>query len=244
MEVLALIPARGGSKSIPKKNIVELGGHPLIAFSITSALASKTITRIIVSTDDQEIANTSRRYGAEIPFFRPAELALDDTPDLPVFLHALQWLKDNEGYQPDIVVQLRPTTPFRPKGLIDGAVRLLSEYNEADCIRGMVESGENPFKMWEKGEDGYMIPLIKRAGFDEPYNVPRQYLPRTYWQTGHIDVIPIQTILDKKSLTGKKIAPIFVDRTYCIDIDTHDDLLFAEWVLRSKSLEIDMPGQI
>ena len=171
-------------------------------------------------------------------------MALDDTSDLAVFLHAMEWMKENEDYQPDSVIQLRPTTPFRPKGLIDRAVNLLSEYKKADCVRGMVESGENPFKMWEKGEDGYMIPLIKQTGFAEPYNMPRQYLPKTYWQTGHIDVIPIQTILDKKSLTGKKIAPIFIERTYCIDIDTYDDLVFAEWVLRSKRLEIDMPGQV
>ncbi len=112
-EVLALIPARGGSKSIPRKNILPFAGFPLIAFSIAAGLASETVNRVIVSTDDEEIAGFSRRYGAETPFIRPAHLAEDSTPDLPVFQHALEWLQENEAYQPDIVVQLRPTSPLR-----------------------------------------------------------------------------------------------------------------------------------
>ena len=114
MEILAIIPARGGSKSIPRKNIRPLAGHPLIAYSIAAGRQSRLVTRTIVSTDDEEIAAVARQYGAETPFLRPAEFAQDNTTDFPVFTHALGWLKEHEGYQPDIIVQLRPTSPIRP----------------------------------------------------------------------------------------------------------------------------------
>ncbi len=111
-EVLAVIPARGGSKGIPRKNIRQFAGYPLIAYSIAAGLQAEMVTRVIVSTDDEEIAQVSRQFGAEVPFFRPTELAQDNTTDLPVFQHALRWLKEHEGYEPDVVVQLRPTSPF------------------------------------------------------------------------------------------------------------------------------------
>ena len=114
-ETLALIPARGGSKGIPRKNIRSFAGFPLIAWSIAAAKQAASVTRIIVSTDDEEIAAIAREHGAEAPFLRPAEFAQDNTTDLPVFKHALQWLEANESYQPEIVIQLRPTSPIRPK---------------------------------------------------------------------------------------------------------------------------------
>ena len=111
MEALAIIPARGGSKSIPMKNIAMLAGKPLIAYSIEVAQQSHHISRLVVSTDCEEIRDISLRYGAEVPFLRPTELAQDDTPDLPVFIHVLERLKENQAYSPEIVVHLRPTTP-------------------------------------------------------------------------------------------------------------------------------------
>src|SRR5262245_22108602 len=111
--VVAIVPARGGSKGIPRKNVREVGGHPLIAYSIAAGLASPLVSRVIVSTDNEEIASVARAYGAEVPFMRPAELAADDTPDLPVFIHALDWLARHENQSPAIVVHLRPTSPLR-----------------------------------------------------------------------------------------------------------------------------------
>ena len=134
-EVLAIIPARGGSKSIPRKNIRTFAGYPLIAYSIAAGLEAESISRVIVSTDDEEIAEIAKNYGAEIPFIRPEGLSRDDTPDLPVFQHALEWLKSNENYQPQIVVQLRPTSPFRRKEHINQAVWCLVERPEADSVR-------------------------------------------------------------------------------------------------------------
>src|SRR5512140_3943973 len=113
-DTLAIIPARGGSKGIPRKNIRDVAGYPLIAYSIAAGLQARTVTRVIVSTDDEEIAAVAREWGAETPFLRPAEFAQDKTTDLPVFEHALKWLEEVEGYHPDVIVQLRPTSPIRP----------------------------------------------------------------------------------------------------------------------------------
>ena len=155
-EVLVLIPARGGSKGIPRKNIRDFAGSPLIAYSIAAGLQADLVTRVIVSTDDEEIAAVARQFGAETPFLRPEEFAQDRTTDLPVFEHALTWLKENENYIPDVVVQLRPTSPIRPKDCVDAAVRLLIDHPEADSVRGVVPAGQNPHKMWRIGADGRM----------------------------------------------------------------------------------------
>ena len=117
-EIMALIPARGGSKGIPRKNIRNFNGFPLIAWSIAAGLQAESVTRTIVSTDDAEIAEVARQWGADTPFLRPAEFAQDKTTDLPVYQHALQWLAENENYKPDVVIQLRPTSPIRPRDCV------------------------------------------------------------------------------------------------------------------------------
>ncbi len=239
-EVLAIIQARGGSKSIPRKNICLLGGHPLVAYSIAAAQAASTVTRVIVSTDDPEITRISCDYGAEVPFIRPAELATDDAVDFSLFDHALRWLEEHESYIPDIVVQLRPTSPFRPKGLIEAAVNLLQKDPRADCVRTVTPPRQNPYKMWRIGADGYMTPLLA-SEFAEPYNMPRQKLPPTYWQTGHVDAIRHETIVKKRSLTGERVLPLIVDPKYCIDIDTFQDWARAEWILVHEDLDIVVP---
>lgn len=243
MQILALIPARGGSKSIPRKNIRPLAGYPLIAYSISAALQAKQVSRTIVSTEDDEIARLAQAYGAEVPFLRPLEYALDNTPDYPVFNHALRWLLDNEGYQPDIVVQLRPTSPIRPPDCIDHAIQLLLDHPEADSVRGVIPSGQNPYKMWLVNDQGYLSPLLALEGLTESYNAPRQSLPSTYWQTGHIDAIRLSTILQKKSMSGDIILPLPLNSRYAIDIDTLRDWQRAEWVLSQGDLPFVQPGQ-
>jgi YrbI family 3-deoxy-D-manno-octulosonate 8-phosphate phosphatase len=243
-EILVLIPARGGSKSIPRKNIRPFAGHPLIAYSIAAGLQAQTVTRVIVSTDDEEIAAVARQYGAETPFLRPVEFAQDNTTDLPVFEHALGWLAEHENYQPEVVVQLRPTSPIRPPDCVDNAVRLLLEHSEADSVRGVVSSGQNPHKMWRIGVDGRMTPLLTVEGLAEPYNAPRQALPPTYWQTGHIDAIRVATIFTKKSLSGDEILPLIIDPKYTIDIDTLNDWCHAEWLIAQGDLPMVTPGRL
>ena len=241
--ILALIPARGGSKGIPRKNIRSFAGYPLIAWSIAAAKQSGLVTRVIVSTDDVEIAHVAREWGAETPFLRPAELAQDKTTDLPVFEHALKWLEEIEGYHPEIVVQLRPTSPIRPKTMVDEAIRILLGHAESDCARGVVPAAQNPFKMWRfHGEDKPLVPLLEVPGIPEPYNAPRQILPPVYWQTGHIDAIRATTITDKKSLTGDVVYPLVIDPKYTVDIDTLADWAKYEAVIYS-GLEVVSPGK-
>ena len=240
-EILALIPARGGSKGLPGKNIRSFGGYPLIAWSIAAAQQSELVSRVVVSTDDEGIAAVARAYSAETPFLRPAALAQDDTTDFPVFEHAIHWLEDHEGYRPDIVVQLRPTSPVRPKGLLEHAIRSLLEHRDADCVRAVTAAGQNPFKMWRcHGEDQPITPLLQVEGIAEPYNAPRQVLPSVCWQTGHIDVIRVSTIIEKRSLTGDVIYPLMVDPRYAVDIDNQSDWARYE-ALTSSELEMIRP---
>lgn len=243
VEVLALIPARGGSKSIPRKNIKVFAGYPLIAYSIAAGLAAKTITRTIVSTDDAEIAELARSYGAETPFLRPAEYSQDNTPDLPVFQHALHWLAQHEGYQPTVVVQLRPTSPFRRIWHIDTAVQQLLEHPEADSVRTVCIPFQNPYKMWRIGSDGYMQPLGWELGIPgEPFNSPRQSLPEVYWQTGYVDAAWSRTILDKNSMTGDHILPLVIDPSEWIDIDAPEDWKRSEKLLSEGELTFSVLG--
>lgn len=240
-EALVIIPARGGSKSIPRKNIKDFAGYPLIAYSIAAGVAADSITRVIVSTDDEEIADIARNYGAEVPFLRPEEFSRDNTPDLPVFQHALDWLQSKEEYRPKIVVQLRPTSPLRRKELIDQAVLRLLERPEADSIRTICIPFQNPYKMWRISADGFMKPLLS-IDLPEPYNLPRQALPEIYWQTGYVDAAWSETILDKNSMTGDSILPLVIGAEEWIDIDSPDDWVRAERLFESGEVTFDDLG--
>lgn len=231
VEVLAIVPARGGSKGIPRKNLVTLLDRPLLWWSVRAALESDTVTRTIVSTDDDEIASTAAAAGAEVPFMRPDELAGDTVVDLPVFEHALDTLAATEGYRPDIVVHLRPTSPLRPPGLIDDGVRLVASDPAADSLRAVTPPANNPFKMW-RIEDGVLVPLVE-SGIHEQYNQPRQALPETFWQTGTLDVIRAATITEKHSMTGDRILPMVIGPELAVDIDDPASLAAAEAACRA-----------
>ena len=241
MEILAVIPARGGSKGIPMKNIKPLGKIPLIAYSIAAGLETKSINRVIVSTDDKNISNCAVHHGAEVPFLRPKELAEDHALDFPVLEHVLVWLEEKEKYKPDIIVFLRPTSPFRPLGCIEEAIDIMKSNPNADCIRAVMRSGQEPYKMW-RIENGEMIPLLQ-SDFSEHYNMPRQRLPKTYWQTGQIEIIRYSTIMNQKSMSGRRIHPIIMDPKFVIDIDNVDQWEFAEWMLKKfrQAKEIYLP---
>jgi len=245
VEILAIIPARGGSKGIPRKNIRPFAGYPLIAWSIAAARQSELVTRTLVSTDDTEIATIARVFGAETPFLRPAEFAQDQTTDLPVFEHAIQWLAENEDYHPDVVIQLRPTSPIRPPGLVDKAIKTLLAHLDADCVRGVVPAGQNPHKMWRLpgGENAPMKNLLEMEGIAEPYNTPRQLLPPVYWQTGHVDAIRTTTILETRSMSGSVIYPLLIDPRYTVDLDNLYDWVKYEWVAAFGGLDFVSPGQ-
>lgn len=248
-DILTIIPARGGSKGIPRKNIRNFAGYPLIAWSIAAAKQSASVTRVIVSTDDEEIAAVARQFGAETPFLRPAEFAQDKTTDLPVFEHALKWLAENEGYRPDVVVQLRPTSPIRPRGLVDKAIEILRAHPDADSVRGVVSAGQNPHKMWRLTDDPLkgagnspMKNLLDVEGIDEPYNAPRQILPPVYWQTGHIDAIRAETILNG-SMSGNNIYPLVIDPRFTVDIDNLQDWARYEHLVATGGLDMVWAGR-
>lgn len=242
-EVLAIIPARGNSKSIPRKNIREFAGYPLIAYSIAAAMQARSVTRVIVSTDDVEIANIANQFGAEIPFMRPDEIAQDQTADLPVFEHALGYLHEHENYQPDVVIQLRPTSPVRPTDCVDSAVSILLAHPDADCVRGVVIAGQNPYKMWHIQPNGVLEPILTVEGVPEAYNAPRQELPLVYWQTGHIDAIRPATILQKRSMTGSVIYPLIIDPSFTVDIDTMIDWRNGEQLIMEGGLDMVFPAR-
>ena len=243
MEVLSLIPARGGSKSIPGKNIRSFAGHPLIAYSIAAGKTAATVTRVIVSTDDDEIAMVARSYGAETPFLRPKDISQDDTPDLPVFQHALNWLAEQDDYKPDVVVQLRPTSPLRHVEQIDQCVYRLLEHPEADSVRTVCIPFQNPFKMWRIERGGFLKPIIT-SDIPEAYNQPRQALPAVYWQTGYVDAVWSDTVMGKNSMTGDRILPVVIDPEDWIDIDSPDDWLRAERLLITGEIKTQDLGYL
>jgi N-acylneuraminate cytidylyltransferase len=237
VEVLAIVPARGGSKGIPRKNLVTLLGRPLLWWSVRAGLDAETVTRTIVSTDDAEIADAAADAGAEVPFLRPAELAGDTVLDLPVFEHALRTLAASEGYAPDLVVHLRPTSPLRPKGLVDEGVRALAADPAADSLRAVTPPANNPYKMW-RIVDGVLVPLVE-TDIHEQYNQPRQALPPAYWQTGTLDVMRAATVLDLGSMTGRRILPLVIEPDLAVDIDDPLSLALAEDRCRRYGLTAD-----
>ena len=234
MKILTIIPARGGSKGIKLKNLSKINGKPLVAFSIEHSLASKLINRTIVSTDNEEIAKVSVEYGAEIPIFRSKELAGDNILDLPVFQHMLTYLKEEENYKPEIVVHLRPTSPYRKTEWIDSAIKLLIENASADSIRSVNEPSQHPYRVFEI-KNKYLYPLMNER-HPVPYLLRRQDLPKMYYYNCVIDVTKPSTIFNKNSMTGDKILPYIMDPEDSIDIDKPKDLEFAKYFFRKNRL--------
>lgn len=229
--IMALIPARGGSKGVPRKNILPIAGKPLIAYSIQQALASRLINRVVVSTDDHEIAEVAREWGAEVPFIRPAWCAQDMSPDIDVFRHALTWFKDQEQYRPEVVVHLRPPGPVRQVKHIDEAIELLLSHPEADAVRSVSLARQTPYKMWHVTAEGYLKPVLRMPEMPDCQSVPRQRLPLVYWQNGYVDVIRPCAILDKHSMWGNCAIPYLIDEQLYYEVDYPEDIPAVERAL-------------
>lgn len=231
MDILAIIPARGGSKGIPNKNILRLNGHPLVSYSIAAGLQTPEITRVICSTDSDKIAQIARDYGAEVPFMRPTHLAEDHSRDFGVFEHALEWLRKNEHYVPDLVINLRPTSPIRFIDDVQAGIELIRSNPSIDSVRSISEPSTPPYKMWTMDQTRIMKPLLELSNDSEPYNSPRQELPEVWAQTGALEVIREKTLSIKKSMSGEVIAGIMIEANRYSDIDTKDDFVKAEIML-------------
>lgn len=228
--ILALIPARAHSKSIPRKNLRSIAGKPLLAHTIGHALGASRIGRVIVTTDSEEIAEVARSYGAEAPFLRPSDISGDFSLDVEFHRHALEWLRKKEGYVPSFVVNLRPTHPVRRCETIDRAIALFAASPDADSLRSVRLSELSPFKMWTIDENGLLSQVTSAGNRREPYNQPRQLLPLAYWQDGYIDITRPSIVMEKNSTTGDRIIPFVIDEE-SVDIDYEDDIPEAERLL-------------
>lgn len=233
VQVLALIPARGGSKGIPRKNLAPLLGKPLVVWSIEHAQNCADVNRVVVSTDDPEIADVARAAGAEVPFMRPAALAEDHVLDLPVFAHALNELNVKDGYQPDVVVHLRPTAPFRKSQWISQAIEALLHNPEADSIRSVSPPAEHPYRVFRLDARGYLEPIMK-AEHPEPHLLRRQDHPPMHFYNCVLDVTRPRTIVEQRSMTGRNMLPFVMARADVLDIDTLADLELARRVLGDR----------
>lgn len=207
-----------------------LAGKPLIAYSIEHAQHAKSVTRIIVSTDDAEIRRVALDYGAEV-IDRPAEYAQDTSPDIDTFYHALNHLR-NENYTPELVVHLRPTMPIRLEGDIDKAVAMLAADENADSLRSVARAKQSIFKMWWCNHEHYMTPVYQYQP-TEMHSQPRQVLPQFYHQTGYIDVIRARTILECRQMAGIIVIP-FYSPELPTDLDYLEDLPALEAMLKAQ----------
>ena len=229
--ILGIIPARSGSKGLPDKNIKELAGKPLIAYSIMAAHKTKLIDRIIVSTDSEEYAFLAKEYKAEVPFLRPAELAGDSSTDYDFVKHLLDWLSENEGYAPEYIVHLRPTTPYRDPSILDSAIEIFMNNAEATSLRSAHEMSETAYKQFEL-EDKY-FKTICTGSFDlDKANNSRQSFPKTYSPNGYVDILRTSHILENHLLHGNQVMGYITG--FAIEVDTTDDFAFLEWQINKN----------
>lgn len=228
--VLGLIPARGGSKSIPRKNIAPLAGRPLLAYTCEAALESRRLTRVVLSTDDQDIAQVGRGCGVEVPFVRPLELAHDHTPSLCVAQHAVDWLTEHDTWKADVLVLLQPTSPLRQARHIDEALTRMAE-TDADTVVSAVEVPHrfSPYAVMRL-DNGYLHDFWPEAvPFDR---FRRQNLPVLYARNGPaILATEVSVMSERKSFYGERVVPYLMDERDSVDIDTPFDLRLAEWLI-------------
>lgn len=223
-KIIAIIIARGGSKSIPRKNVLPLRGKPLVAWPIDLAKSIKDIDRIIVSTDDDEIIDIARKYGAEILFKRPAKLSKDQTPTLPVLRHCIKYLEKNEGYKPDIILLLYPTSPFLKKERIIEALKLFRKTNCNSVISAVKDYG----RFWKKEANGYkpFYPLKR---------INRQYFKPMYRENGAIYFNRYKVLMEMDKIAdNKSVEFLIMNEDENIDIDNPSDLKKAKKILNKK----------
>lgn len=218
---IALIPARGGSKSIPKKNIWLFKGHPLIAYSIATAQLAQNIDRVIVSTDSLEIADAARYYGAEVPFMRPSEYAQDNSPDIEFVKHAIVWLAEHEGKIPEYIAHIRVTTPTRDYRVVDEGINRIMQDNNASSLRSGHICVHPPYKWFQFAKSGYLEPLMPGMTCDEA-NMARQGFPKVFVPNSYVDVLKSEFVIHNDLMHGERMIGFVTEEVP--DIDTKQDL--------------------
>ena len=229
MTIIGLITARGGSKSIPGKNIKHLAGKPLIAWTIEAALQCKDLSRVIVSTDDDKIAGVAQQWGAEIPFIRPVQLSQDDSSHISVVLHTIHWLEENEGFCPDYIMLLQPTSPFRTAEDIHQAIKT-AQNNDAVAVMSVCEATKHPYKTYKIVEDGtleYFMP--SNIGYKY-----RQALPKVYEENGAIYLNKSASLQKDKTFLPEGTLAYVMPEARSLDVDTPWDFYVADLVLRNQ----------
>lgn len=226
--VVALIPARAGSKGVPNKNVRPLGGHPLLAWSIAACQKALTIERVIVSTDSPDYRALATKLGADAPFLRPAEISGDRSTDYEFVVHALDWLAAHDE-EPEYIVHIRATTPLRDPRVLDEAVRVFPHAEKATALRSVHEMPESAYKTFEIASGGQM----KRVGSDttalDAANNARQQFPTTYQANGYVDVLSTAFIRSAGLIHGDHVIPFVTPLV--VEIDTEEDFAHAEFHL-------------
>jgi CMP-N,N'-diacetyllegionaminic acid synthase len=225
---LALVPARGGSKSIPRKNLATLAGKPLLSWTIEAALRSSAAPRVVVSTEDDEIAEIARGLGADVPFRRPRALARDETPSLPVTIHALRWLADNERYSPQRVLLLQPTSPLRTADDIDAAIDIAEKHDGAGVV-SVSPSAQHPYLAKRVTDDGLLEDFAEHPRLDR-----RQDLMPAFALNGAIYLTPAQWLVSHESFYAEKTYAYVMPVERSIDVDEPWDLHLCELILRDR----------
>jgi len=224
--VIAVIPARSGSKSVVDKNIKLLGEHPLIAYSIAAAKLASGIDRIIVSTDSIEYASIARKYGAEVPFLRPPEISGDNSTDYECIKHILDWMQNEENFLPTYLVHLRPTTPLREINYIDMAIDLIKKTKSATALRSVHEMSESAYKAFEI-EGNYLKSIASNSFALDVSNGPRQSFNKTYQANGYVDVIKTEYVIKNNKLHGDRVIAFITPRA--VEVDLPDDFDYLEY---------------
>jgi CMP-N,N'-diacetyllegionaminic acid synthase len=226
--VIAIVPARGGSKGVVGKNVRPLGGYPLLAWSIVAAQLCPEIDRVLVSTDSPQIAELAKTYKADVPFMRPAEFAGDRSPDRDFVVHALDWFRVNEGAEPDFLVHLRPTTPLRDPFRMGEAVKMILADADATALRSAHALAESPHKMLQV-ENGYLTGFFPDDPRPEYYNMPRQNFPTAYQPDGYIDILRSSFVRSGESLHGTRMLAYVTPFT--VEVDRPEDFDHLEFKL-------------
>ncbi len=237
LEILAVVPARGGSKGVPRKNIRALLGKPLLYWIHAAAKEAKHVTRVIVATDDEEIATIAKSVGADVPYIQPPEVSHDLATDVEYLTYALETLARQEGYEPDIILRLPPTSPLCTAAHIDTGIETLLADPELDAVRPIVETPKHPYKFWKIHENQkHLEPFLPKSftGFDEPHNLQRQRFPKVYMHTGAMDVIRRATLLEQKSTSGKRLGFFHMSPEDSINIDHPLDFEIADILMRKR----------
>ena len=227
--ILGIIPARGGSKAIPRKNLALLANKPLLAWTVEVALESASLDRVVISTDDPEIAEVGKKFGAEVPFLRPAELATDISPSLDVILHAIHWLDDNEKYRPDYVLLLQPTSPLRTAADIRESIKLALA-KQADSVVSVCESHQHP--LWMKGvnDEGRLIDLYPQSAAP----ARRQDLYPVFALNGAIYLALRTFLLSERAFISDCTYAYVMPENRSLDVDTPWDLYLANLILNDR----------